>query len=159
MNRITKLGIWVLMIALLATAAWAVSYQSLKFQYMQMGKTLRNTDASQTLTIGQSGSVLVCTNASGTSTVTIPEATASIEGVFYTIVQTADQDLTITTATANNNDFTADDAAGCDSVTLTGSNHKIGAVAYVIGVKTASSTWQWIVTDLNPEGTITPGAA
>jgi hypothetical protein len=78
--------------------------------------------------------------------------------VIYYIVQTAAQDVVITTATADNEDFVADAVATSDNVTLTGSGHQIGNVAMVIGTQTAASTWKWVVAGMNPEATVTAEA-
>ena len=149
----------VILVALAVTAAWAVTHQTVKTQYFRLGATAINTDGTQTLTAGQSGIVLVCTYASGGTTVTLPEGTASIEGVIYYIVQTAAQDVVLTTATADNNDFIADAVATSDNVTLTGSGHQVGNAAMVIGVQDGASSWAWVVCGMNPEATVTPESA
>jgi len=158
LGRVTLPLLVVLVLVVMGTA-WAVTHQTVKTQYFRLGATAINTDGTQTLTAGQSGIVLVCTYASGGTTVTLPEGTASIEGVIYYIVQTAAQDVVITTATANNNDFVADAVATSDNVTLTGSGHQIGNAAMVIGTQVSSTAYRWVVCGMNPEATVTPEGA
>lgn len=114
-----------------------------------------NTDASETLAATQSGKILVCSNAAGATTVTIPDPGAGTVGVVFYIIQTADQNLVLTCTTANSNGIVCDGVATTDNVTISTASHKIGAGMIVIGI----SATQWYVGGLNPESVLTPEAA
>lgn len=116
---------------------------------------IANTDASETLTAAQTGAFVVCSNAAGSTTITIPDASAATVGVIYYIVQTADQNLIVTATTANNNSIVCDGVATSDNVTISTASHKIGAGMIVIGI----SSTQWYIGGLNPESVLTPEAA
>lgn len=122
---------------------------------MKFDSVIVNTDASETVAATQSGALIVCSNASGASTVTIPDASAATVGVVYYIIQTANQNLVVTATTADNNDFVCDGVATSDSVAISTSSHLIGAGMVVIGI----SATQWYVGGLNPEAVLTPEAA
>lgn len=113
-----------------------------------------NTDATETLTAAQANCVVLCTASGGATTITIPDPSASTVGVIYYIVQTANQDLILTAATANGNSIVCDGVATSDNVTISTSSHKIGAGMIVIGI----SATQWYVGGLNPESLLTPEA-
>ena len=113
-----------------------------------------NTDGTETLTAAQSGALVTAAYA-GTTTITIPDASAATIGVIYYILQTADQSLTVTATTADNNSIVCDGVATSDNVSITTASHKIGAGMIVIGI----SATQWYVGGLNPESLLTPEAA
>ena len=76
-------------------------------------------------------------------------------GVYYRILQTADQDLVVTCTTANSNGIVCDGVATTDNVTINTGSHKIGAGMYILGI----SATKWYVGGLNPESVLTPEAA
>jgi hypothetical protein len=112
-------------------------------------------DGDTTLTAAHSGRFVISTHASGTTTVTIPDPGSTTVGVIYYILQTADQNLVVTAATANGNSIVCDGVATSDNVTISAENHKIGAGMIVIGI----SATQWYVGGLNPESVLIPEAA
>jgi hypothetical protein len=75
--------------------------------------------------------------------------------VIYHIVQTANQNLVLTCATANSNGIVCDGVATSDNVTISTASHLIGAGMIVIGI----SATQWYVGGLNPESLLTPEPA
>jgi hypothetical protein len=114
-----------------------------------------NTDGSETLTWGQSGQMIVATKSDGATTITLPDPLEAAIGVYYYIVQTADQNLVLTTVTADNNAFVCDGVATSDNVTISTTSHKIGAGMFVVCI----SETQYYVGGLNPESVLTPEAA
>lgn len=114
-----------------------------------------NTDASETLTAAQSGALVVCSNAAGPTTVTLPDPSAATVGVIFYLLQTADQNLIVTPTTADDNSIVCDGVATSDNVTISTAGHKIGAGMIVIGI----SATQWYVGGLNPESVLTPEAS
>jgi len=111
-----------------------------------------NTDESETLTAAQSGAFVTF---DGAGTATIPDPSAATIGVIYYLLQTADADLIVTSTTADNNAFIADNVATSDAVTMTGAGHKLGGGMMVVGV----SATKWFCVALNPESELTPEAA
>lgn len=114
-----------------------------------------NTDASETLTAAQSGAFVVCSNAAGATTITLPDPSAGTVGVIYYLLQTADQNLIATATTANGNSIVCDGVATTDNVTISTASHKIGAGMIIIGI----SATQWYIGGLNPESVLTPEVA
>lgn len=94
-----------------------------------------STDTTGTVAVGSgvtdSGVLFVATYA-GTTTYTLPDPSATTVGAIWTFVQTADQDLVVTTATADNDAFVADGVATSDKVSIATSSHKIGGGIQVI---------------------------
>jgi len=116
---------------------------------------ITNTTGTDTLTAAHSGKTIVLTKSDGASTVRIPDASAATVGVIYYIIQTANQNFTVTAMTANNNSFVCDHIATSDAVTCSTASHLIGSGMIVIGI----SATQWFVGALNPEELLTPEAA
>lgn len=116
---------------------------------------LTNTDASETLTAAQSGTFVVCTAAGGATTITLPDPSASTVGCVFYVMQTANQNAVITCTTADSNAIVADAVATSDQVSLATANHKIGAVAMVVGI----SATKWLATSLSPTCPLTVEAA
>lgn len=114
-----------------------------------------NTTGTQSLTAAQTNCVVTCSYGSGATTVTIPDPSAATVGVIYYIIQTANQNLVVTSTTANNNAFVCNGVATSDNITISTSGKKIGAGMIVIGI----SATQWYVGGLNPESLLTPEAA
>lgn len=123
--------------------------------YMRIPTVVANTDGTETLTAAQSGAFVTASKSDGATTITIPDPGAATIGVYYRILQMADQDLVVTCATANSNGIVCDGVATTDNVTISTSSHKIGAGMYILGI----SATKWYVGGLNPESVLTPEAA
>ncbi|TSA57816.1 hypothetical protein D4R42_00820 [bacterium] len=119
---------------------------------LRVATVVVNTDESETLTAAQSGAIVTF---DGAGTATIPDASAATIGVVYYLLQTADNELIVTSTTANNNSFVCDNVATSDLVTYGGVGHLIGGGMIVKGI----SATKWFVGSLNGEGTLTPEAA
>jgi len=111
-----------------------------------------NTDESETLTAAQSGAFVTF---DGAGTATIPDPSSATIGVVYYLLQTTDNNLTVTCTTADNNAIICNGVATSDNVTISTSDHKIGAGMVVKGI----SATKWYVGGLNPESILTPEAA
>ena len=123
--------------------------------YIKLGTVVANTNGTVTLTAAQSGAFVTASKSDGATTITIPDPSAATVGVYYRILQTADQDLVVTCATANSNGIVCDGVATTDNVTINTGSHKIGAGMYILGI----SATKWYVGGLNPESVLTPEAA
>lgn len=123
--------------------------------YIKLGTVVANTDGTETLTAAQSGCFVTASKSDGATTITIPDPSAATVGVYYRILQMADQDLVVTCATANSNGIVCDGVATTDNVTINTGSHKIGAGMYILGI----SATKWYVGGLNPESVLTPEAA
>jgi hypothetical protein len=107
----------------------------------KLGTVVANTDASETLAVAQTGAIVTCSAAGGTTTITLPDPSAASVGVVYYIFQQADQAVDIVPTTANGNSIVAEGVATSDKVTLTHASNKIGAAAMVVGI---SATKWWV---------------
>jgi hypothetical protein len=114
-----------------------------------------NTDGSETLTVAQTGALVVCTKSDGTTTITLPNPGATTVGVVYTILQTADRQVDIVPTTANGNSIVADNVATSDKASLATASHLIGAGALVLGI----SATKWLITAMSPTCPLTVEAA
>lgn len=133
---------------------WSVSTTGVGIGF-KLGTPVLNTDATETLTVAQSNKMIVCSNAAGATTVTLPNPGATTVGVIYYILQTTDQNLIVDLTTADGNSIVCDGVATSDAVTISTASHKIGAGMIVIGI----SATQWYIGGLNPESVLTPEAA
>lgn len=144
----------------ISTAGAATGFSSLSVSGLITGgftlpTPITNTDGTETLTWSQSGKVIVATKSDGATTISLPDPAAGAVGAIYYILQTADQNLVLNCATGDSNAFVCDGVATSDAITISTSDHKIGAGMIVIGI---SATKYW-VGGLNPESVLTPEAA
>lgn len=123
-----------------------------KFKF---GATLTQADGTETLTAAQTGLLVICTKADGTTTITLPDPSAATVGVVYYVLQTANQNVDIVPTTANGNSIIADAVATSDKVSLATAGHLIGSGALVIGV----SATKWQIIALSPTCPLTVEAA
>ena len=100
----------------------------------KLDSVLVNTDGSETLTAAQSGILVVATKSDGATTVTLPDASASTVGCVFYVIQSANQNLVVTSTTADNNGFIADAVATSDQVSCETADHKIGSGVMIVGV-------------------------
>ena len=122
---------------------------------MKYDSVLTNTDGSETVTAAQTGSLLVATKSDGATTFTLPDPSAATVGCVWTFIQTANQNLVVTSATADNNAFVADAVATSDQVSCATASHLIGSGIVVIGI----SATQYFATERNAECPLTVEAA
>ena len=138
--------------AAITGAASVTGVLSCQTQYSDV--TTIATDTA-TLSIAHTGGLFVATLASGATTVTIPDPSASTVGVVYYLMQTVDQNLAVRPVTANGNSLVADGVATSDLVTCQTAGHKIGSGLRVVGI----SATKWFVSALNSECPLTVEAA
>lgn len=124
-------------------------------EYMKYGNVVSNTSGADTVTAAETGSIFVATKSDGATTFTLPAPSASTVGVVYRFVQTADQNLVVIGATADNNAIVADGVATTDQVSCATSSHKIGSGVLVIGI----SATKWAAFAMNSECPLTVEAA
>jgi hypothetical protein len=122
---------------------------------LKLGTPVLNTTGTETLTVAQSNKMIVSSKSDGATTVVLPDPGATTVGVVYYILQTVDQNITVSLTTPDGNSIVCDGVATSDAVTISTASHKIGAGMLVIGI----SATQWYVGGLNPESVLTPEAA
>lgn len=99
------------------------------------------------------GTVFTNGGASGAVIFTLPAPGQGTRGWWYRFVVLADQNVTVKTATADTL-LTKNDAAA-DSVAVSTSGEKIGAVMEAQCVETAAGTFRWAVAGLSVGHTFT----
>ena len=86
--------------------------------------------ASYTVTTDDSGTVFTTTGATGAVVFTLPAVATASAGCFYIFVNTVDQDMTVTSGTADKLVYDGDAAA--DSLAFSTASHKIGGAVLVV---------------------------
>jgi len=107
----------------------------------QFATIIANTDGSETLSAMQSGALVVCSNASAATTITLPDPSEATVGCVFYVMQTADQNIEIVPTTADGNSIVAGGVATSDKVTVTHGSNKIGVGAMIVGI---SATKWWV---------------
>jgi hypothetical protein len=92
------------------------------------------------------GTTFTNLGASGSVTFTLPAPTKDLKGWYYRFKVVADQDVVVATATADTL-LVLNDAAG-DSLAVSTSSQKIGALIEAEIIETAAGTFRWAASGL-----------
>lgn len=121
------------------------------------GNISTQTGAAVAVTAADTGKMFVAAEEGGdaATTFTLDDPSAATVGCVFYFMQTSNQDLHIVPTTANGNSIVADNVATSDKISLSTANHKVGAVAMVVGI----SATKWLATSLTPTCPLTVEAA
>jgi len=116
----------------------------------QLGKfkTITNKTANYTVTVEEAGSIFENVGDANAINWTLPAPSAATNGLVYLFVSGADQNMTVTSGTADKM-ITLNDLAA-DSISAQTANELIGAVVLVIGMQS-----KWLAIGLTEGATYT----